>query len=84
MVAFTDSQAALKSLASPRQQSGQFLLRSIIDAVHSLRKQYDCAIEFPLGTSTRRTSASTEWRTHKHEKRPPKTAHRNNHTFLDY
>jgi ribonuclease HI len=46
MVVFSDNQAALQSLTSPRQQSGQFMLRNIIDAVHLLRKQYGSKIEF--------------------------------------
>jgi ribonuclease HI len=46
MVVVSDNQAALRSLASPRQQSGQFILRSIIEAVHSVRKQYGTTVEF--------------------------------------
>jgi hypothetical protein len=46
MVLFTDSQAALKSLASPRQQSGQFILRSILDEVQALGRIQGTKIEF--------------------------------------
>ena len=46
VVVFCDNQAALRSLASPGQQSGQFMLRSIIEAVHLLRKHSECMIEF--------------------------------------
>lgn len=46
IVVFSDGQDALQSLASPRQQSGQFVLCSIINVVHLLREQYGTTIEF--------------------------------------
>jgi ribonuclease HI len=46
MILFTDSQAALKSLAGPRQQSGQFILRGILDEVQALRRVQGTQTEF--------------------------------------
>ena len=46
MIVFSDSQAALKAIARPRQQSGQFILHDLLSEIEEIRRWTGVKVEF--------------------------------------
>ena len=45
MIVFSDSQAALKAIAHPRQQSGQFILHNLLSGIEEIRRWTGVEVE---------------------------------------
>src|SRR5204863_3863308 len=68
---FTDNQSAIQTIETPKQQSGQYIIESILDKIDESMKPSQPAIFTSNGYQDTRISKETNRRIRKQKPRPP-------------